>query len=93
MAEGSVNLTDNTSLNGVIWSRSVCSNGHDLDVYTTDDLSVTSSDQSSARDLKDASYVYDAANAWSWDQYGFRGYGKSTIRGLRGDGLDTFQRF
>ena len=28
-----------------------------------------------------------------WNKLNFRGFGKTTLRGLRGEGLDTFQRF
>lgn len=93
IAHGSVQLTGNTTLKGIIWSRSICSNGHSLDLYASSDTNLIISKDSNAQDLKSASYVYDAAKAWQWEEYGFRGFGKTTLRGLRGDGLDNFQRF
>lgn len=93
MAHGSVQLRGNTTLKGIIWSRSICTNGHALDLFTSSDPGVISSPYSNAQEIKSASYVYDAAKAWQWEEYGFRGFGKTTLRGLRGDGLDTFQRF
>ena len=93
MAHGSVQLSGNTTLKGIIWSRSICTNGHSLDLYTSSDTNMLTSSSSTIQAIKSASYVYDAAKAWQWADYGFRGFGKSTLRGLRGDGLDTFQRF
>ena len=93
MAHGSIQLRGDTTLKGVIWSRSICTNGHSLDLYTSSDTNLISGPNTNAQEIKSASYVYDAAQAWQWEEYGFRGFGKTTLRGLRGDGLDTFQRF
>ena len=30
---------------------------------------------------------------WDWSGKGFAGYGRKTTRGIRGTGLDQFQRF
>ena len=93
MAQGAVRLTGDTTLNGVIWARSICSNAHNLDLYATSDTSVTAAANSDANAIKNVSYVYTAAKAWNWNTLNFRGFGKTTLRGLRGEGLDTFQRF
>lgn len=93
MAQGTVLLSGEATFNGVIWARTICGNGYKLDLYTTRDTEITSFSESSASAIKSASHVYNAAKAWDWKTIGFRGFGKTTIRGLRGDGLDTFQRF
>jgi hypothetical protein len=93
MAQGTVRLTGDTALNGVIWARSICADGSRLDLYATSDTDITASTNSSADEIKNVSYVYDTAQAWDWNKLNFRGFGKTTLRGLRGEGLDTFQRF
>ena len=93
MAQGTVRLTGDTALNGVIWARSICADGNRLDLYATSDTDITASTNSSADEIKNVSYVYDTAKAWDWNKLNFRGFGKTTLRGLRGEGLDTFQRF
>ena len=81
MRKGTVALENNTELNGIIWTHSFCSNNHRLT------LNESSQGVSSGSNLQKASIV------WDWSGKGFAGYGRKTTRGIRGTGLDQFQRF
>ena len=81
MRQGTVALASNAELNGFIWTHSFCSNNHQLV------LNEGSSEMNSGGTLK------KATDLWDWSGKGFAGYGRKTTRGIRGTGLDQFQRF
>ena len=81
MRQGTVSLQENTQLRGMIWSHSYCSNGHRLG------LSAFTNGTSSTNLIKESSKL------WEWSKKGFSGYGRRITRGIRGTGLDQFQRF
>ena len=79
MRQGTVSLQEATQLQGVIWSHSYCSNGHRLSL--------------SAQTNGSSSLMKQASTLWEWGNKGFSGYGRRITRGIRGTGLDQFQRF
>jgi len=81
MRKGTVELKSNTDLNGVIWTHSFCSNNHRLEL------------NGNSRSSQSQTVVQQAADLWGWSEKGFAGYGRKTTRGIRGTGLDQFQRF
>lgn len=81
MRKGTVELTGNTELNGVIWSHSFCANNHRLEL------------NGNSRSSQSRTVVQQASDLWGWSEKGFAGYGRKTTRGIRGTGLDQFQRF
>ena len=81
MRKGTVSLQEDTQLQGVIWSHSYCSNGHRLSL------------NAQTRGAGSTSLVKQAFQLWDWPNKGFSGYGRRITRGIRGTGLDQFQRF
>ena len=81
MRKGTVSLQNDTTLRGMIWSHSFCSNNHRLSISTETQSNTASTLMQKASDL------------WKWSRKGFSGYGKRITRGIRGTGLDQFQRF
>ena len=81
MRQGTVALANDSVLNGIIWTHSFCSNNHRLEL------------NGQSRGLGTDSYLQTAAALWDWSGKGFTGYGRKTTRGIRGTGLDQFQRF
>ena len=81
MRQGTVALANNAVLNGMIWTHSFCSNNHRLELNGQRQWSGTDTD------------LHKAAQLWDWSKKGFAGYGRKTTRGIRGTGLDQFQRF
>jgi len=81
MRNGTVSLQNDTSLRGMIWSHSFCSNNHRLALSAETQSSTASTLMQQASDL------------WQWSRKGFSGYGRRITRGIRGTGLDQFQRF
>ena len=81
MRKGTVSLANDSILNGIIWTDSFCSNNHRLEFIKE------GSEHSLGKNLKTASEL------WNWSEKSFAGYGRQTTRGIRGTGLDQFQRF
>ena len=81
MRQGTVALANNAAVHGMIWTHSFCSNNHRL--------SLNGQRQGSRPDT----HLHQAADLWAWSKKGFAGYGRKTTRGIRGTGLDQFQRF
>ena len=81
MRQGTVSLDGNTELKGMIWTHSFCSNNHRLKL------------KSQNQRYGSESIFQKAAKLWDWNSKGFAGYGRKTTRGIRGTGLDQFQRF
>ena len=81
MRQGTVALQAETQLQGMIWSHSFCANNHRLSLNAT-------TQQSGQKSL-----VQQASDLWEWGSKGFSGYGRRITRGIRGTGLDQFQRF
>ena len=81
MRQGTVVLANNAELNGIIWTHSFCSNNHRLVL------------NESSRGTSSGSNLREATDLWDWSGKGFAGYGRKTTRGIRGTGLDQFQRF
>ena len=81
MRKGTVSLANDSVLNGIIWTDNFCSNNYRLE-FTKDE-----SGQSLAKNLQEANSL------WKWSKKGFAGYGRQTTRGIRGTGMDQFQRF
>ena len=80
LTRGRVSIKDQAEMRGVIWASSICGSGSaSLNLITANDSS--------------EAYV-DSANAlWGWPEIGFTGYGRRTIRGIRGSGFDIFKRW
>jgi hypothetical protein len=78
---GTVSLSSNTQLRGLIWTHSFCSNGHELSLNAQGDHSGSES------------LLHKSSTLWNWSGKGFAGYGRKITRGIRGTGLDQFQRF
>ena len=81
MRQGTVALANNTELNGIIWTHSFCSNNYRLVL------------NEGSRGMRSGSHLKNATDLWNWSGKGFAGYGRKTTRGIRGTGLDQFQRF
>ena len=81
MRQGTVSLQSDTRLRGMIWSHSFCSNNNRLSLDASTPLAGGSTLMQKASDL------------WNWGTKGFAGYGRKITRGIRGTGLDQFQRF
>ena len=81
MRKGTVALENNTELNGIIWTHSFCSNNRRLTL------------NESSQEVSPGSNMQKASILWDWSGKGFAGYGRKTTRGIRGTGLDQFQRF
>ena len=81
MRQGTVSLNGDTEMNGVIWSHSFCSNNHRLS------LNASTSNHGGSH------VIQQASSLWGWANKGFSGYGRRITRGIRGTGLDQFQRF
>ena len=81
MRKGTVSLQNDANLRGMIWSHSFCSNNHRLTLSAETQGSASSTLMQKASDL------------WQWTRKGFSGYGRRITRGIRGTGLDQFQRF
>ena len=81
MRNGTVSLQNDTTLRGMIWGHSFCSNNHRLALSAETQSSTASTLMQTASDL------------WQWSRKGFSGYGRRITRGIRGTGLDQFQRF
>ena len=81
MRNGTVSLANDSSLNGIIWTHSFCSNDHVLTLNDSSQVKGLAVNWNSIQEL------------WKWTEKGFSGYGRKTTRGIRGTGLDKFQRF
>ena len=81
LREGTVSLSSDTQLRGLVWTHSFCSNGHQLSLNAQ-------SDHSGSESL-----LQKSSTLWNWSSKGFAGYGRKITRGIRGTGLDQFQRF
>ena len=81
MRQGTVALQADTQLQGMIWTHSFCSNNHRLSL------------NASTQTAGSSTLTQQAANLWDWGSKGFSGYGRRITRGIRGTGLDQFQRF
>ena len=81
MRQGTVALQEDAQLQGVVWSHSYCSNGHRLSL------------NAQTNGAGSASLIKQASTLWDWANKGFSGYGRRITRGIRGTGLDQFQRF
>ena len=81
LREGTVSLSSDTQLHGLIWTHSFCSNGYQLSLSAQGDHSGSES------------LLQKSSTLWNWSSKGFAGYGRKITRGIRGTGLDQFQRF
>ena len=81
MRQGTVSLQSDTRLQGMIWSHSFCSNNNRLSLDASTQLAGGST------------LMQKASELWNWGSKGFAGYGRKITRGIRGTGLDQFQRF
>ena len=81
MRQGTVALANNAELNGIVWTHSFCSNNYRLVL------------NEGSRGMGSGSNLKNATDLWNWSGKGFAGYGRKTTRGIRGTGLDQFQRF
>ena len=81
MRQGTVALANNTELNGIVWTHSFCSNNYRLVLNEV------------SRGMRSGDTLKNATDLWNWSGKGFAGYGRKTTRGIRGTGLDQFQRF
>ena len=82
LPKGRVELNSDTTLNGVIWSNSICTGqaggpSHNLTLITNQ--------------INGDSVVEAAEAFWGWDVQ--KRYGRTVVRGVRGTGFDTFTRF
>jgi hypothetical protein len=68
-------------MRGVIWANSFCPQGNKLNLITD------------RKDGGEGSVTQAAEELWQWSANGFKGYGRTIARGIRGTGLDTFRRW
>ena len=80
LPRGSVHLTGDTQLKGMIWAHEVCTNGYQLKLTTTD---AGSNQHLSVK----------AGDMGDWTNSGFTGIGRTINRGIVGTGLDTFRQW
>ncbi|WP_186524736.1 hypothetical protein [Synechococcus sp. SYN20] len=80
LPRGSVHLTGDTQVRGMIWSHAFCANGHQLKLTTTD---IDSNQHLSVH----------AGELWEWKNSGFTGIGRTINRGILGTGIDTFRQW
>ena len=80
LPRGSVYLTGDTNLRGMIWAHAFCSNNYQLILTTTDPIN---NQHLSAQ----------AENIWQWKSSGFNGIGRTINQGILGTGLDTFRQW
>ena len=80
LPRGSVQLTGDTQLRGMIWAHAFCANGHQLKLTTTD---VSNNQHLSMQ----------AGELWKWKNSGFTGIGRTVNRGILGTGIDTFRQW
>ena len=78
LPKGTVETTAPAQIHGVIWAHSICATGGAIHLVTED---------------SDSTVVRAVDNLWKWSEEGFPGYGRMVTRGIRGTGLDTFQRW
>ena len=75
---GSIQLNNDTTTKAIIWGNSICTKGFELTLDTNTDDNKTP-------------IVAAAELQWSWDPS--KRYGRTTLRGIRGTGFDTFSRW
>ncbi|WP_157028511.1 hypothetical protein [Synechococcus sp. WH 8020] len=80
LPRGSVHLTGDTQLRGMIWAHAFCTNGHQLTLTTTE---IGSNQHLSVK----------AGELWEWKNSGFTGIGRTINRGILGTGIDTFRQW
>ena len=80
LPRGSVHLTGDTQLRGMIWAHAFCANGYQLTLTTTD---IGSNQHLSVQ----------AGELWEWKNSGFTGIGRTINRGILGTGIDTFRQW
>ncbi|KZR77469.1 hypothetical protein PMIT1323_00844 [Prochlorococcus marinus str. MIT 1323] len=81
LGKGTFTLSSDAEMRGVIWANSFCSKDHSLNLITD------------RADGGEGSVTRAAEELWQWSTYGFKGYGRTVARGIRGTGLDTFRRW
>ena len=79
MPRGSLHLTNNSRLQGMIWVHAFCSNNHKITLQTLSSQGVHISE--------------DASRQWQWDEQGFQGVGRMVNRGILGTSLDSFRQW
>ncbi|HJN36990.1 MAG TPA: hypothetical protein QF626_10795 [Prochlorococcaceae cyanobacterium Fu_MAG_50] len=77
LTKGRVNLVGDVQMRGVIWASSVCTSGS---------LQLTTAENN-------VPYVNKAIALWNWPAIGFKGFGRTIVRGIRGTGYDIFKRW
>ena len=75
---GSIELNNDAKTKAIIWANSICTNGYGLTLDTNTDDDTTP-------------IVAAAELQWSWEAS--KRYGRTTLRGIRGTGFDTFSRW
>ena len=79
MRNGIVSLANDSSLNGIIWTHALL----ERHILTLND----------SNQVKGLESIGILCGSLKWTEKGFSGYGRKTTRGIRGTGLDKFQRF
>ena len=78
LPRGTVRTQGETTMHGLIWAHSVCTDSNGITLQTED---------------SNGTVVRAADSLWEWSEKGFPGYGRMVTRGIRGTGLDTFKRW
>ena len=82
LQSGTVRLNTDTTIRGVIWSQNLCAENFNLTLKTNNKVDPT------------ISIVEDAETSWEWRKQNlWGGHGRQTIRGIRGSGMDLFEKF
>ena len=82
LQSGTVKLNEDTKFRGVLWAQNLCSQGHNLTVLTNN------------KNNPSKSIVEDAEDLWLWRKNNlWGGNGRQTLRGIRGSGMDLFEKF
>ena len=81
LGKGTFTLNSDAEMRGVIWANSFCPQGNKLNLITD------------RKDGGEGSVTQAAEELWQWSANGFKGYGRTIARGIRGTGLDTFRRW
>ncbi|MDA7434600.1 hypothetical protein N8517_03230, partial [Synechococcus sp. AH-601-L23] len=75
---GSIDLNNDAKTKAIMWANSICTKGFNLTLDTSTDDNTTP-------------IVAAAELQWTWDPS--KRYGRTTLRGIRGTGFDTFSRW
>lgn len=82
LQSGTVKLNSDAITRGILWSQNICGGGHSLTLSTY------------TKSNNELAVIDEAEKIWNWrkDKL-WGGNGRQTIRGIRGSGMDLFEKF